>query len=149
VLVGGGRDDVVDGGGSSSLPQKPGAGKKTSRQIWESGDTGLYQRTRSKSVRTKKQKNEQISRQTTNKFDLWGHSTWPISCHNTTRVNSAVHLPIRDQFTFSNTTPDCFCTITSPVIIVYFFRPEVTIVISPFSAVFFIAKFLANFVVFT
>jgi hypothetical protein len=36
--------------------QKPGAGKKTSRQIWESGDTGLYQRTRSKSVRTKIQK---------------------------------------------------------------------------------------------
>ena len=66
--------NVVDGGGSSSLPQKPGAGKKNSKQIWESGDTGLYQRTRSKSVRTKIQKNEQISRQTTNKFDLWGHS---------------------------------------------------------------------------
>jgi hypothetical protein len=48
--------NVVDGGGSSSLPQKPGAGKKNSRQIWESGDSGLYQRTRSKSVRTKKTK---------------------------------------------------------------------------------------------
>ena len=58
----------------SSLPQKPGAGKKNSRQIWESGDTGCVSRTRSKSVRTKNQKNEQISRQTTNKFDLWGHS---------------------------------------------------------------------------
>ena len=74
VLVGGGGDDVVDRGGLSSLPQKSGVGKKNSRQIWESGDTGLYQRTRSKSVRTKNQKNKQISRQTTNKFDLWGHS---------------------------------------------------------------------------
>jgi hypothetical protein len=57
----------VDGGGSSSLPQKPGAGKKNSRQIWESGDTGLYQRTRSKSVRTKKQKTSKLAdRQLTN-----------------------------------------------------------------------------------
>ena len=48
--------------------------------------------------------------------------TWPISCHNTTRVNSAVHLPIWDQFTFSNMTPDCFCIlITRPLLLLIFF----------------------------
>ena len=78
--------------------------------------------------------------------------TWPVSCRNTTRVNTAVHLPIRDQFTFSNTTPDCVCTfITRPLSLLFFFQtPEVTIVISPFSAVFFfIAEILANVVIFT
>jgi hypothetical protein len=73
--------------------QKPGAGKKTSRQIWESGDTGLYQRTRSKSVRTKKQNNEQISRQTTNKFDLWGHSNSEVV--DTTRLFGLISLKER------------------------------------------------------
>ncbi len=77
--------------------------------------------------------------------------TWPVSCRNTTWVNSPVHLPIRDQFTFSNTTPDCVCTLTRPLFLLFFFQtPEVTIIIFPFSAVFlFIDEILANVVIFT
>jgi len=37
VLVGGGGDDVVDGGGLSSLPQKPGAKKKTADRFGKVG----------------------------------------------------------------------------------------------------------------
>ncbi len=76
--------------------------------------------------------------------------TWRVSCRTTTQVNSAVHLPVWDWFTISNTAPVCFCTFrTGPLLFLYFFHsPEVTIVITPFSAVFFIADISANVVVF-
>ncbi len=77
--------------------------------------------------------------------------TWRVSCHTTTWVNSAVHLPVWDWFTFSNMAPVCFCTFrTCPLLFLYVFHsPEVTIVLSPFLAVFFIADISANVVILT
>jgi hypothetical protein len=77
VMVSGGRDVIC--GGWSSLPTKLGGSKKI--QQTDLGNWGQRFVTKNKKqiCESKKTENEQISRQTTNKFDFRGHSI--ISIH--------------------------------------------------------------------